>query len=356
LNTKRNISFDIYRIMFTTFILLHHFHMYSDELPYGGGYMATDFFFILSGFLMYKGFDKEEGEHKSLLSYLGKRYVRLFVPLVVCNLLLLLVATIIYGFSLPGGIGGFIKENLMIEIMVSDSNRRFNPPTWYLGILLLASAVIYAVLLLSRNAKSQKLIRTVVFGILFLTYLGIIFVNTNGNIFPQYSAVIDINSAIRGISGTAVGALIGGMKVEANIPLRKSVMYVVFPLFFAYMLLWENGYTRADILIYVVVALAIWMCSIEAKKPEEQMDNNGPEGLLAGAIKGIKLVSSASYIAYLIHYPLVQIMAKRDVFAGLDWKIYSVIYLIIIWLLAIVVDAGIKAVGKVGKAYNEIKR
>ena len=49
-NKQYNIALDISRILFTTFIMLHHFRGYSDVMPYGGGYMATDFFFMLSGY------------------------------------------------------------------------------------------------------------------------------------------------------------------------------------------------------------------------------------------------------------------------------------------------------------------
>ena len=86
---------------------------------------------------------------KSIAGYIIKRYKRLVIPLIVCNLILFSVSYAFIGYSLSNAFIGFVKESLMIELFTYNIYERFNPPMWYLGTLFIATVICYFILYMS---------------------------------------------------------------------------------------------------------------------------------------------------------------------------------------------------------------
>ena len=319
-NKQYNIALDIYRILFTTMIMLHHFRSYSDVMPYGGGYMATDFFFMLSGYLMY--ITANIHDKKSATGYIIGRYKRLVIPLITCNLILICLLQIFTGYRLSNGLLGFAKENLMIEFFTCDISERFNPPMWYLGTLFLATIICCPILYFSKLHNLDKITK-VLMGIIIGAYIILVFMNGSGNIYTESATVFAWKSVLRGIGGMSVGIIIATIPIKTKTINIKWVVFGVFVIIYLYLMAWNNGYTRFDILTYILIAFGVVLC-------KSLPGVNNPKITFT-----IILLGKASYYAYIIHYPIIRLIDYYRIYDGLDWKIYSIIFVSSIWIIAI---------------------
>lgn len=84
---KRNNSVEALRFFFICVICLWHFHSYATWIKHG--YIAVEFFFMLSGFYLYKSYKK----HPEVggLDYTMHRVKKFLPPFLIAYLLLLLL-------------------------------------------------------------------------------------------------------------------------------------------------------------------------------------------------------------------------------------------------------------------------
>lgn len=329
-NMTDNTVVYLFRIFFTTIIMLHHFRGYSPALPFGGGYMATDLFFIMSGFLMVSSayWEKEGTILKKVGTYALKRYVRLGIPLWVCNAITLGVVCLISDYRLENGLWKYCVENSMIELFTLESGARFNPPTWYLGILLISSVLVFGLFAISERACKRDMIRNCVMWGFVITYFALIWQNGEGNIYVQNHTIFPWKAILRGISGVSVGAII----YDINVPKQKArsviVELLILGVVYSYFLLWEDGYSRVDVIIYILMAVGFMLCKSEIAFKNQRVS------------QVIKMCSGSSYYAFLIHYPLIRVMEKYRIWDGMDWKLYSALYVWCIWIMAMLLYEG----------------
>jgi len=326
----KNIGIEIYRIYFTSVIALHHFRMYSDAFPFGGGYMATDFFFILSGFLLYISNQKKNSD---TWLYLKNRYLHLFCSLFFCNCCLLLFSRYTIAYKVSGGIWGVIRESLMLEVGKLDSSDRFNVPTWYLGVMLFVSAFVW--LLLSKNSKTEeRQWRVFVLTIVGLVVYGvIIFIKGYGNIYSNYSLISIVESYTRGFCGMICGVCLACIEqiniktyqIFNNNVIRIGILGLIL-LCDTYLLLWRDGYNRWDFIVYlwiIINVLVITVCRIRLR------------------VEWCNLMcywGKIAYFVYIIHFPIARIVTSMRLFGEIDWKICSILFLIICWGAATVFE------------------
>lgn len=163
--TSRDGTLDFLKIIATILILFHHYQQYNGvtfQHPlinfYGGrfyfGY-TVEFFFVISGFLMFKYVDKiKEGE--SFSNFYLKRVLRLLplqaVAAIVYYILEKLVDTqhifieYIEGIKWPEPtIYGTVLDILGIQSGWASEDPMINSPTWYVSVLLLCCIVFYVV-------------------------------------------------------------------------------------------------------------------------------------------------------------------------------------------------------------------
>mgnify|MGYP005796909517 CR=1 FL=1 len=143
-------SIYLWRIVFTSLIALLHFNnIYS--LGYtrfdivGGQYIAVEFFFIVSGYLMYKSFLNSKDKKSFFKEYSKKRFFRLF-PIFISALIINFFfycnynhMDIIHSFTL------FIDcffEFILMSMSGLNNNIIINGPGWYVSALLISCFII----------------------------------------------------------------------------------------------------------------------------------------------------------------------------------------------------------------------
>ena len=88
--------------------------------------------------------------------------------------------------------------------------------------------------------------------------------------------------------------------------------------------MWLDGYTRYDVLIYVFIIINVYIVNIHKTRISNSL-----------TLKMILIAGRSSYCAYIIHFPIARIITEYRIFCNIDWKLYSLIFVIMIWLLAI---------------------
>ena len=139
---NKNREIETLRFLFTIAVCMHHLRYCSVELPYGGGYIAVDFFFIISGFYLRASY-KTKGANIGVCQYLKKRYSRLIKDYIIAFMVALVINVIIFDLNISSNCFPYLKEAIMLEFGCMDSSLRINPPDWYCGYLILSSGLVY---------------------------------------------------------------------------------------------------------------------------------------------------------------------------------------------------------------------
>lgn len=201
MTSKKNIHLELYRILFTFIIIFHHYDMGLKGFI-NQGYIAVEFFFILSGFLL-----MQTVEHKKInispYAYLLDRVKRLYPAYILAFLILgMLVFLIncIKGIEFDvKGIYIVLAEILIVNNLGIVESIATNNVTWYICSLLFSSFIVYATI-----KYNKKLAINIIFPVLILIIYGTICVNGIehwSHIGPFYIPLL------RGVGGVSVGVL-----------------------------------------------------------------------------------------------------------------------------------------------------
>lgn len=157
-NKTRSNSIEALRFIFM--LIICFWHNYGSSGIFTHGYLAVEFFFILSGWLLYNSFCKEKP--LSVIDYTWKKFKR-FAP----EYLIVLVYIYLRHAILPALIGtrvwdvSFLIRMLPEALMLQDCGFYLggaNPPLWYLCILLVGGGLIYSILRYNRQLAIKVLL------------------------------------------------------------------------------------------------------------------------------------------------------------------------------------------------------
>ena len=101
-HNSRNGLLELYRFVFALWVMYHHgFFFWPKSTYFFNGYIAVEFFFILSGFFMIKAFEKEKDNSfwKGLWNITWNKLKPLGLTLVIC----LIFAQVYYWYFFPNG-------------------------------------------------------------------------------------------------------------------------------------------------------------------------------------------------------------------------------------------------------------
>lgn len=143
-------SIYIWRIVFTVLIMVMHFNnMYSKiyENPHvtDGWYIAVEFFFIVSGYLLMARAENR-GKSESALQYTAKRYQRLYPEYLFALLVPWVLNICSGGRSIKESIlvlMGNWEEVFMLQCIGLNKFPFMSNATWYISVMLIAGFLIY---------------------------------------------------------------------------------------------------------------------------------------------------------------------------------------------------------------------
>ena len=143
-------SIYIWRIVFTVLIMVMHFNnVYSKiyENPHitGGWYIAVEFFFIVSGYLLMVRAEAN-GKEESALRYTARRFMKLY-PEYLFALLFPWLLNICSGVRGKKEAVLLLMDNweelFMLQCIGLDRSPFMSNVTWYISVMLIAGFIIY---------------------------------------------------------------------------------------------------------------------------------------------------------------------------------------------------------------------
>lgn len=135
---SRDNSIVVWRIFFAYVIVVFHFlgaYNITTSL-----YIATDFFFIVSGFILAS--EASDKKYKNAFCMLKKR-IKSYYPHYLLSLIVGFVVFRVLGNGPQVSLLGLAVEASFIQMIGINLTAMVNVPTWYLSVLLLSGYLIY---------------------------------------------------------------------------------------------------------------------------------------------------------------------------------------------------------------------
>lgn len=205
LTSHRNNEIEFFRFLFICAIAIMHFsNSYFKSAPYfSGAYIGTEFFFLISGFMIIKSADNRED---SPFLFTLQRVKKLYPHYLLAFIMLFLLSVVAAPVSLLEALrslSGYIFELLFLHASGLKSFSLLNYPTWYLSSLLIGGFFIYSLIRWNR-----KLYLTIIAPFAVLVTYSFFSANTGhldvwgGNQFLNLS-----DSLTRGFAAMSLGTL-----------------------------------------------------------------------------------------------------------------------------------------------------
>lgn len=311
---SRTLEVEILRLWCTIAVCLHHLRYCSESLPYGGGYIAVDFFFMVSGFYLRQSYVEKKGGNMGTVEFIKKRYFRLYKDYIISFGIALLVSLSILGMELGGNISWYIREAFMLEVGNIESGLRINPPGWYCGYLLLASVIVYIF-----QKKTKRWVGSLSLSVGVIIYILLAVIKGHLCIFPL-SEGINWLAVLRAIAGLLIGFFIFEIyKNKSSIKGSKLILKIIYFLgitIISYMLFWNTAFSITDYIVLPIFAILIFVSQFIEIKCLSKIDD-----------KIWKTLSQMIYIAFLNHYVIVKLIGFYNVMNFMDWKLLSILYI-----------------------------
>ena len=322
---RKNYAIEWYRYFFAFFICTLHFKEYfGDPYPFGGAYLAVEFFFIVSGFFLMQSIDRQKGGTEGLglergtAAFFVKKFKHLY-PQYILSWALLAAYSVLsrHSLTIRDILVDHPAEIFMLQIL--GAGKRLNPAMWYVSALLFVSVVVYY--LANKNRKRFVYAIAPVCTVLIYSYL----YQTVGALggVGWKNLLIVREGFWRGLAGICLGCIVyeAYTKLDAaaqrRFPILRTV-YEVGTLCLLSVMFYRPGNTAADFTLTAMMALLVLsaMCS-------------GPDsgGYLSRLLCRVKIDGRYAYAIYCGHWLINCIV--RDHFPGYPFYPALAVYLIV---------------------------
>ena len=202
-------SIDFFRFIFMLQVCLWHLKYCMGVMAHG--YIAVEFFFILSGYFLYKSCVKENA--LGVFEYSWDKIKRFYPEVLIVTI----PATIVYFAGLGPNPIALFNSIFFLQNIGIFSGGGVNLPLWYINVLLLGGGIIYAVLY-----NYRRLAITIVFPLLVLmvyTYI----LNENKGSFEWFAIKQSFYIPLwRGMAGLCLGCLLARFhEIKLSKPILK---------------------------------------------------------------------------------------------------------------------------------------
>lgn len=172
----------LYRVLFTLMIMVYHFdtHFFIRANFVKGGvfgwYIAVEFFFVVSGFLLAKKVLGDGKEPTSFKEYLGSRLTAIYPAYLIAFVFTFLIKALLTDW-IQGPLDGLVKilsslpEAFMLQGFAFGNTPLINLTAWYISVLMISSLVLFALLKWAKKIFLMVLAPVMIAGGLIYLYL-----------------------------------------------------------------------------------------------------------------------------------------------------------------------------------------
>ncbi|NLS28015.1 hypothetical protein S2M10_30180 [Sphingomonas sp. S2M10] len=309
---RRNLAFDATR-GFAAFAVLAYHIGHAVGLPlFASGYLAVDFFFILSGYVLQKAYAQRLESDLSFVAFVRLRLVRLY-PLFAMGVALGIaraLGAIAIGDPRAPSVPELAQQTVLNALMLpaqigSDGIFPLNTPAWSLSLEMAINLVFAAVLF---RASRRWLVAICVAGA-----VGIGFAATQ---FDSLDQGWNLSSYWVGVCRVAFGFTMGLWLARLNM-VHSARFALLVPVILLFVLAMPRGNIPAayDVLI-VLVIFPVMIVAMEG-------------AVITGPLRTLfTWLGDISYPLYAVHYPLlipIGLVVKRLHFG--PWIAAAVMFL-----------------------------
>lgn len=261
--SKKNNSIEALRFFFICIICLWHCGVLAPWLHHG--YIAVEFYFILSGFFIHQSFVRHS--NLGVCDFTIKKVKRFFPPYFISVMLLMLLDRKQYfyisDFSADGILSVYFKhlhEFFFCQCMGLTDVVAINHPLWFLSILIFGGAILYGMLCsFYKQSTSLFLPAICIFGFSFLLSNGNCQLQNQMNLYGLQSWMI------RGLSEMSLGIMISVffIKKRQSIIGRTKILNVMSIVALVGMFLMAIAHGNYDYLALFLVPILIITCVTE---------------------------------------------------------------------------------------------
>lgn len=297
-------------------VLVAAMHLNGYAAPHKA-YLAVDFFFILSGFVLTGAYLRKIERSGFFKDYLRDRVARLY-PLHLAALLFLVIVNIIFwvttqqyledGWSYGDGrLYTFVLNILLLQNVGLTTDTSWNAPSWSISVEFVINIALALVLVRIGRGKNAWLgllaVAICCYAILF---------NAAGHLGVFTETVFGFlnTGLLRGAAGISLGVVAWILfgKVRDTIPAPALIAAASTGAFLLLMLVWKDT-KNVDFLVIPIMFLAV--VSIATAEHRSPIG----EGRIANLFLAL---GASSYAVYLIHWPIITFVRYQLVYA---WKL-----------------------------------
>lgn len=334
----KNNSISLYRILFTILIVLLH-------IGYGmGSYIAVDFFFVLSGFLLAK---KVYGSSKdtSILKYVRNRFARLYPIYIITFFIYLMVFEYCSnptGFLIKGlcDLPGFWKQIPMLTPFGSEQMITINLPSWYVCVLFYVSIVFYIAL----KKINKRILLPVLIAVSLVILIVYFFKVGDLDLYETYRSVdtgslhipIGSDGLFRGIADMGMGVVLYEIFDKTNQKIKNNhlVVYHIVEGVLAISVIVASvflNHTRWDYLYLIAILVFTYLAFLPHNS---KFFNN----------KIINYLGELSYSIYLNHAVFAWVVFSEYSY---NWSLQrTILYVVCVLIASITVDLIVRIINR----------
>lgn len=311
--SKRIHSIDLLRFIFALQIAMWHFRIHVPFMA--NGYLAVEFFFLLSGFLLYRSSQRRSA--LSPLHYAIHKFKRLYFPF----LLVVLTLNMVWVDKFA------IFPSLFLRDIFLVSNTSFfqwgaDVPMWYLRVLLIGGALIYSMLKVHERWTTN-------------VFLPIFIIGVYTFILHRYDGKLETWETygpfslplLRGMAGMGLGCLLAKfMQVEGEKFLscyRKMLDLGLLISFFLVFFFMSNTLSKH----FDIYVLGFFMCIVFVSFSPYSKINKWVTSSFC------TYLGELSYFVYIVHFACITIAEK----AFQTFHVATPILQVIIYLLLVLI-------------------
>lgn len=255
----RNYTIDFFRMIFIIIICIYHFQDIINVKFVQSGFLCVEFFFILSGFYLYKSFkkNKECDNLQYTIKKVKRMYPHYIFSLFVLMFLVILNEIVKNKFNLADAIYTFFSESLMLQ-NIGIFKGGINTPIWYISVLIFGGYIIYGLL------RKDKDLFLRVLGPLFVIYTFCL-IKSNSSTIENWNITYGLYlPLLRGMADITIGCILAEIleiyyyKIE-NIINKKKVIFnfieiLVYSLL-AYIIVYKTNYDLYSLILFPILIL-----------------------------------------------------------------------------------------------------
>ncbi|MDX1281574.1 acyltransferase [Shewanella colwelliana] len=290
-----------------------YFNIEALSVPFSFGHVGVEFFFVLSGFIIFSAHKKEIFRGDGIQKYIFKRISRVYPVYMIVFLIIfsfLFVSSSLPSEFLSGGYELFFKS---LFLLPQDKNiiGGTGAPILIVAWTLQYEMMFYFLFLL--------LLYPFFISLFFFLVLSLYFFFSNDSFLVSF---VLSDYTLLFLLGIMVFHLFGVVKPPQIFSVAIFMLSILLLSVFSTLLVMTNDFVIShQIIIFGVIFSLVIYSSVS-------LENHYPQFFEK---KLLLLIGSSSYSLYLLHYPMISVFCK--IFKSLGWTEYGTSFALLIFFI-----------------------